>query len=58
MKIELNEKDYEFLKELQHELNTQENDGNANPVFWGVEETVEECRGGVIVSPEWIVYDK
>ena len=46
MKIELNEKDYEFLKELQHELNTQENDGNANPVFWGVEETVEECRGG------------
>lgn len=44
--IELSDQDYEFLKELQHELNTQENDGNADPVFWGVEETVEECRGG------------
>ena len=46
MKIEISQEDYEFLKELQNELNTQENDGNADPVFWGVEETVEECRGG------------
>lgn len=46
MKIELSNEDYEFLKELQNELNVQENDGNADPVFWGVEETVEECRGG------------
>ena len=45
-KIEISKEDYEFLKDLQNELNTQENDGNANPVFWGVEETVEECRGG------------
>lgn len=44
-KIELNEQDYEFLKELQHELNTQETDGNAQPVFWGVEEEVEDFRG-------------
>ncbi len=46
MKVELSQEDYEFLKELQNELKTQENDGNADPVFWGVEETVEECRGG------------
>lgn len=46
MKIELSNEDYEFLKDLQNELNTQENDGSADPVFWGVEETVEECRGG------------
>ena len=46
MKIEISQEDYEFLKDLQNELKTQENDGNADPVFWGVEETVEECRGG------------
>lgn len=28
--------DIEFLKDLQHELRTQENDGNASPVYWGV----------------------
>ena len=44
--IKLSQEDYEFLKDLQNELLTQENDGNADPVFWGVEETVEECRGG------------
>ena len=46
MNIEISQEDYEFLKDLQNELNTQENDCNADPVFWGVEETVEECRGG------------
>lgn len=46
MKVELSQEDYEFIKDLQNELKTQENDGNADPVFWGVEETVEECRGG------------
>ena len=46
MNIEISQEDYEFLKDLQNELKTQENDGNADPVFWGVEETVEECRGG------------
>lgn len=40
--IELSDQDYEFLKELQHELNTQTTDGNAQPVFWGVMETREE----------------
>ena len=41
--IKVRDKDYEFLKELQHELNTQTNDCNADPVYWGVEEVVEEC---------------
>ena len=39
MTIEISNEDYEFLKELQHELNTQTTDGNAQPVFWGVMET-------------------
>ena len=43
MNIEISKEDYEFLKELQNELNTQTNDGNANPVFWGVMEKVERA---------------
>ncbi len=39
--IEINQEDYEFLKELQHELNTQSTDGNAQPVYWGVLEDYE-----------------
>ena len=31
--------DYNFLKELQQELNTQDNCGNADPLYWGVMET-------------------
>lgn len=31
--------DYHFLKELQQELNTQDNCGNADPLYWGVIET-------------------
>lgn len=46
MKIDISQEEYEFLKDLQNELNTQTTDGNAQPVFWGVAETVEECRGG------------
>ena len=41
MKIEVSEEDYNFLKDLQNELNTQETDGNAQPVYWGVLETRE-----------------
>ena len=40
--IQITDEDYEFLKDLQHELNTQTNDGNADPVYWGVIETREE----------------
>lgn len=36
--IQISDEDYEFLKDLQHELNTQTNDGNAEPVYWGVRE--------------------
>ena len=59
MKVNLSNEEYEFLKELQHELNTQETDGNAQPVFWGVEETVEECRGeyGDFGGDPYIRYD-
>jgi hypothetical protein len=41
-KIILSQVDYDFLKDLQHELNTQTNDGNADPVYWGVMEDCEE----------------
>ena len=41
MNIEISNEDYEFLKELQHELNTQTTDSNAQPVYWGVMETHE-----------------
>lgn len=37
--IQISDEDYLFLKDLQHELNTQTNDGNADPVYWGVMET-------------------
>lgn len=41
MKIEVTQEQYDFLQELQHELLTQPNDGNADPVFWGVIEEKE-----------------
>jgi len=37
-KIELSQEDFEFLKELQHELNTQDTDGQAEPRYWMVME--------------------
>lgn len=40
--ITITDEEYAFLKELQHELNTQETDGNADPVFWGVLEDKED----------------
>ena len=42
MNIEISQEDYEFLKELQHELNTQDTDGQAEPRYWGVMETMKE----------------
>jgi len=32
----ISKNDIEFLINLQHELNTQDNDCNADPVFWGI----------------------
>lgn len=37
----MTKEDLEFLKELQHEMQTQETDGNASPRFWGIMETKE-----------------
>ena len=34
--INISKEDYEFLKDLQHELKTQDNDGTAQPLYWGV----------------------
>lgn len=34
----MKKEDIEFLKELQHELNTQDNCGQAEPKYWGVME--------------------
>jgi len=42
MNIEISKEDYDFLKDLQHELNTQDNDGTADPLYWGVLEEEEE----------------
>lgn len=41
MKIEITQEQYEFLKELQHELLTQPTDGQADPKFWGIMEERE-----------------
>lgn len=41
--ISIRQEDAEFLRDLQHELLTQTNDGNADPVFWGVIETREDA---------------
>ena len=44
MKINISQEDYEFLKNLQNELNVQGNDGNADPVYWGISEIYGELR--------------
>ena len=39
--IKISDEDFMFLKDLQKELINQENDGNANPVYWGIMEDYE-----------------
>jgi hypothetical protein len=39
--IKISDEDFKFLKDLQEELNNQENDGNAAPVYWGIMEDYE-----------------
>lgn len=41
--INIRQEDAEFLRDLQNELLTQECDGQADPVFWGVIETREDA---------------
>ena len=55
--IEISQEDFDFLKELQHELNTQTSDGNADPVYWGVMETVEQAVPNDCGSDIRIAYD-
>ena len=51
------DEDYEFLKDLQNELNIQTTDGNATPTFWMVQEKkdipVPDCCG-----TSYITYDE
>ena len=54
--IQISDEDYEFLKDLQHELNTQTNDGNADPVYWGVREYNYELTADGEGEPR-ITYD-
>ena len=42
MNIDISKDDLDFLKDLQHELNTQDNDGTSDPLYWGVIEESEE----------------
>ena len=41
--INIRQEDAAFLRDLQKELLTQENDGNADPVYWGVIERKEDA---------------
>ena len=50
------DEDYEFLKDLQNELNTQTTDGNAFPTFWMVEEKRDVVVPDDCGTP-YIVYD-
>lgn len=44
MDIMIDKEDLEFLQQLSKELNTQPNDGNADPVFWVVAQyQMEPC---------------
>lgn len=53
-RIEIEQEDFDFLKDLQHELLTQDNDGTANPLYWMVEE--EETVGVPDGCGEPIIY--
>lgn len=53
----MNKSDLEFLINLRHELNTQENDDNADPLYWGIIEDVKRpcydgCGDGVFAVYE------
>jgi len=51
--------DIEFLKDLQHELLTQPNDGNANPLYWSiVEEKKVYTPDGHWFYTEYILNDQ
>lgn len=49
--IELPQEDFNFLKDLQNELLTQPDDGQADPRYWGILETKEEPSPNGIGTP-------
>lgn len=49
--IGIPQEDYDFLKDLQHELLTQDTDGQADPRYWGILETKEEPAPDGIGTP-------
>lgn len=53
----MKKEDIEFLRELQHELNTQEHDHQAAPRFWGIEETYLENAADGDGDPYIFSYD-
>ena len=57
MLVDIPKEDYEFLKELQNELNTQDTDGNAQPVFWSVLEDKEVFVPDYCGDYQKIIYD-
>ena len=44
MKIEISEESYQFLKDLIHEIDTQDNRATANPILYTIHEKVERDR--------------
>ena len=53
----MNEQSRKFLAELKKELLTQPTDGNCDPRFWGVHETVREYGYNSEYADGWVVYD-
>jgi len=54
----ITEKDIEFLKHLQEEMNTQSHDRQAAPRFWVVAQeekmvaSIDHCDGGILINNE------
>ena len=58
--ILISDEDYEFLKDLQHELNNQETDCQADPIYWSVmeyrkEAAPEGCGEAVIYDGDGVM---
>jgi hypothetical protein len=52
----MDKSDKEFLLALQHELNTQDNCGNREPVYWLIREDHTEPTSGEYADG-WAIYD-
>lgn len=47
----------EFLRNLRHELNTQDNCGNREPVYWLIKESCTEPTSEEYADAGWLIYD-